>query len=531
MASVDPPTESNFLLASSPPTRAQRRWALAVAALLSVAFVATLPFDQAHLSPLAAFIPTLQGVFSVADLITAVLLYSQFSIDRSRSLLVLASGYFFAALITTAFSLTFPGAFTPTGLFGAGLQSAAWLYMLWHFGFSATVLSYAWLRDADRETRIAMALTWSAIRWSVVFIFCLICVLTWFVTAQQEWLPQIFYDRLHLTQSIYYITGFCVLLNVVALGFLWLRKRSILDQWLMVVVLTMNWELLLNVRVTARFDLGFYAGRIYTLVISITVLILLIAEAAKLGARLARTNSSLQRERDSKMMTLAAMAASISHEVRQPLMAITMNGGAALQYLARPSPDTEAACDMLRALTADIGRAREVLDNIRDLFKGNDQADHPIDLNEIVRGALGILRTEMKERGIAVRAELTPELPHALGHRGQLEQVILNLLNNAIDATGATAVGNPILRVRTKLHDPGGIALTIEDSGEGIEPERLASLFDPFVTSKEQGMGLGLAIARLIVERHGGQISASSSATLGGALFQVTLPLLPSDGL
>jgi signal transduction histidine kinase len=530
MAVPDGPNSNEYSLASSPPTGAQRRFALAVATLLTVAFALTMPLARVHLRPIEAFIPALQGVFSVADLITAVLLYSNFSIDRSRCLLILADGYLFAAFITTAFSLTFPGAFAPTGLFGAGLQSAAWLYMLWHFGFSLAVLLYSCAKAVEDRTQVPVGSIKSAIVSNVIFVFLLVCGMTWFVTNRQDWLPPIFSDRLHLTGLIIYITAACLLLSATALGLLWMRRRTVLDLWLIVVALAMIWELVVGITITGRYDFGFYAGRIYTLFVSIIVLILFLVETTKLDARLARANMKLRQERDSKMMTLAAMTSSISHEMRQPLMAVTMNASAALQYLKRSSPDIDAAREMLRSVAADIGRAGSVLDNIRDLFKESDAADHAtIDLNEIVRGALTILGNDIKDRGVAVQTDLAPELPRAQGHRGQLEQVLLNLLNNALEAAADAPRGRPTLQISTELNSAAEIAVSVEDSGEGIDQLNAERLFDPFVTSKSKGMGLGLAIARLIVERHGGRIAASSSSALGGAMFAFTLPV-PGTG-
>ena len=170
--------EPKFLLTTLQPTRGQRRLALAVAAVLLFAFCVTVPFTRMHLPPLNGFIPTLLGIFCVNDLITAVLLFSQFSIGRSRALLILASGYLFAALIVIPFSLTFPGAFSPTA-FSVGLQSAAWLYAFWHFGFAAAVLAYAWLKDADPTTNVPLGSTRSAIRWSMAVTLGLVCGLAW----------------------------------------------------------------------------------------------------------------------------------------------------------------------------------------------------------------------------------------------------------------------------------------------------------------------------------------------------------------
>ena len=516
--------EPKFLLTTLQPTRGQRRLALAVAAVLLFAFCVTVPFTRMHLPPLNGFIPTLLGIFCVNDLITAVLLFSQFSIGRSRALLILASGYLFAALIVIPFSLTFPGAFSPTGLLGAGLQSAAWLYAFWHFGFAAAVLAYAWLKDADPTTNVPLGSTRSAIRWSMAVTLGLVCGLAWLATAEEGRLGRVFYDTSHMTHFVFYIAGSCVVVCALALALLWVPRRSLLDQWLMVVALAMISEMVLGASSNARFDLGFYAGRIYTLVTSIVVLVVLIAETTKADARLARSNMMVQREQNNKMMNLAAMAASISHEVRQPLMAIAMNAGAALRFLGHAPPNIAEARSILDVIVSNSRRASQIFDNIGSLFKGDNRERKPVDMNEIVLGALHILRGDLKEHGVTTRTDLAAGLPHVLGHGGQLQEVILNLVRNAIEAMDSTEEGARVLQVGTARYGLGDIAVTVENSGPGYEPKRADSLFDPFVTSKAEGMGLGLAICRMIIDRHGGQLSGCSKQK-SGALFQFTLPI------
>jgi signal transduction histidine kinase len=517
--------ESKFLLTTIQPTPGQRRLALAVAAVLLFAFCVTVPFTRMHLPPLDAFIPTLLGIFFVNDLITAVLLFSQFSIGRSRALLILASGYLFAALTVIPFSLTFPGAFSPTGLLGAGLQSAAWLYAFWHFGFAAAMLAYAWLKDADPTTNIPSGSTRSAIRWSLAVTLGLVCGLAWLATAQEGRLGRVFYDTSHMTHFVFYIAGSCVVVCALALALLWVRRRSLLDQWLMVVALAMISEMVLGAASNARFDLGFFAGRIYTLVTSVVVLVVLIAETTKTEARLARSNMMLQREQNNKMMNLAAMAASITHEVRQPLGAIAMNARAALQFLGHAPPKLAEARSILDAIVSNSRRASQIFDNIASLFKGDNREQKPVDMNQIVLGALHILRQDLKEHGVTTRTELTAGLSHVIGHRGQLQEVMLNLVRNAIEAMDSTEEGARVLQVGTARYGLDDVAVTVEDSGPGYDPRRGGDLFDPFVTSKAEGMGLGLAICRMIIERHGGQLSARSNQKSGGALFQFTLPI------
>jgi C4-dicarboxylate-specific signal transduction histidine kinase len=232
----------------------------------------------------------------------------------------------------------------------------------------------------------------------------------------------------------------------------------------------------------------------------------------------------LQRERDNKLTSLEAMAASISHEVRQPLAAIATRSDTALRFLEHAPPDLARVRSNLTTIVDESRRASQVFDNVRALFSSADAGQQAIDVNEIARGVLRILREELEEHGIATRTELTFGLPLVIGHGGQMQEVILNLVRNAIEAMDAIKDGRRVLQVKTSRHGDDTIAVVIEDSGPGIDPEKLGGIFDPFVSTKPRGMGLGLAICRMTIERHGGQLSASAGKNKG-ALFQFVLPI------
>ena len=250
----------------------------------------------------------------------------------------------------------------------------------------------------------------------------------------------------------------------------------------------------------------------------------LIAELRQRTEELGRSLADLQRERDNKLMNLEAMAASIAHEVRQPLSAIATSGNAALRFLGRTPPDHKEVRSSLSRIISNSHRASQVFDNIRALFGKVDKEHELIDMNEIVLEVLHTLRGELKDRVITVRTELTSQLPLVMGHRGQLHEVLLNLVRNAIEAMDAIKDGRRVLQARTERHDGRAeIVVAIEDSGPGIDPEKLDGIFDAFVSTKPQGMGLGLAICRMIIDRHGGQLSASSGKRRG-AVFQFILP-------
>ena len=254
------------------------------------------------------------------------------------------------------------------------------------------------------------------------------------------------------------------------------------------------------------------------------VLTALFSERSESEARLARSNMMLQSEQNNKLMNLEAMAASISHEVRQPLTAIAANGSAALRFLARSPPDLQEVRSALDTIVSDSHRAGQVFDNIRALFGSADRRHEPIDVNAMVFGVLRALRGELDDHGVTTRTELTSELPLVMGHRGQLQEVLLNLVRNAIEAMDAVQDGSRVLGVRTERHERDAIIVAVKDTGPGIDTEKLDGIFEAFVTTKPQGMGLGLAICRMIIERHSGQLTASSDGKRG-ALFQFVLPI------
>ncbi|HTC02908.1 MAG TPA: MASE1 domain-containing protein [Xanthobacteraceae bacterium] len=254
------------------------------------------------------------------------------------------------------------------------------------------------------------------------------------------------------------------------------------------------------------------------------VLAALFAERSDSEARLTRSNTMLERERDNKLMNAQAITAAIAHEVRQPLAAIATNAGAARRFLRRPPPDLAEVEAALGRIIGESHRTSEVFDSIRALFRKADEQRQPIDINELIRAVLQSSAGELKDRGVAVRAELMAELPRVVGHTGQLQEVVLNLTHNALEAMATTTDRGRLLQVRSALHGRDAVAVEVEDTGPGIDAKQLEGIFGAFVTTKSHGMGLGLAICRMIVEQHGGQLTASSDGA-SGSLFRFVLPI------
>jgi signal transduction histidine kinase len=506
------------------PTVFQTWFAVAVTAVALVAFITIAPFAGTPLRALNMFFPLLDAIVFVTDLITAVLLFSQFSITGTRPLLALANGYFFSALIVVPHALTFTGAFSPTGLLGANIQTGSWLFIFWHIGFAAGLLAYALLSIADRAKPFSPAPAQSAIFWSVMGVIVLTCSLTWLATAGSHLLPPIVMDNNRISSLVVYPIWLAILISAAALLVLAFRRRSVLDQWLMVVAFVYIGELALSgLFPSVRFSLGFYGGRVFSVITASIVLIVLLAETTRIYMLLARTNLKLQHEQSNKLMTFEAMVGAIAHEIKQPLEAIELNSSSAKLTLDRAPVDVGEMQAIINETKESARRINETLDGFRSLFGRIDQKRQPVDINELILDVLKLSGTELNDRGVLAQTKLTSELPTVYGDRNQLQELIYNLVRNAIEAMSEMASRAKMLELRTDLWDRNAIIVEVSDNGPGIDPERLGDVFEAYVTMKPHGTGLGLAICRKIVERHGGQIWASSVVP-HGANFRIVLP-------
>jgi C4-dicarboxylate-specific signal transduction histidine kinase len=190
-------------------------------------------------------------------------------------------------------------------------------------------------------------------------------------------------------------------------------------------------------------------------------------------------------------------------------------------------PEHDKAQAALDGIVSAGHRTSEVIDGFRALFAKSDLGQQLVDVNEIIRGALESMSSELADRNVEPRAELISELPHVYGNRSQLQEVVLNLLVNALEAMGTTYNRNRVLRVRTELRG-NTVAVLVQDSGPGIDKDRLESIFTAFISTKPHGMGLGLAICRMIIDYHGGKLVALSDGR-DGASFEFVLPIASTD--
>jgi signal transduction histidine kinase len=517
------PEGQHLILSSVSPGRAQRRLALAIVlALLVVFFITAGPLSTTQAGRIDAFVPAYATAIFLNDSITAVLLFAQFSILRLRALLAISSGYLFAALMVIPWMLTFPGVFTPGGLLGAGLQSTNWLYTLWHAGFPMFVIAYALLKDADQAKGLWQGSVGAAILFSVAMTAAVVCTSAFLVIAGDALLPRMMLDPVRLSPLWFYAAGCLVLLSVFALIVLWIRRRSVLDLWLMVVMCAYVTEIcLISFPIPVRFSIGWYAGRVCGFLSGSLLLCVLLYEITTLYARLVRAVIAQRREREARLMTGDAVSASIAHEVRQPLSGIITNADAGFRWLDRATPDLDEAKAAFKQITINGHRAGAMIGNIRAIFKKDARDRTSLDINDLIAEALALMRGDLQRHRILVQAEPNALVPQVRGDRIELQQVLLNLITNAIDSMSAKD-GPRVLCVRSEVHDGGGVIVSVADTGTGNASQQLERIFNPLSTTKSGGMGMGLSICRSVIEAHGGRLWVTPNKP-EGAVFQFML--------
>ncbi|MBA2402489.1 MAG: PAS domain S-box protein [Bradyrhizobium sp.] len=288
--------ERNIFLSTLPASSRDRKAALAVIGVSVVLFACAVPFAGVPLAPVPAFVASYQSALAINDLITAILLFSQFAVSRARALLLLASGYLFTAAAAIVHALTFPGLFAPSGLLDAGPQTTVWLYMVWHGVFPLLVLGYALLKVIDNGTKIKGS-TASAVLGSIVAVSAAMALFTWIVTAQHNLLPVLLSGG-HYTPIMLGVVSTVWCLSLGALAVLWFRKPySVLDIWLMVVLCAWLFDIALSAILNvARYDAGFYLGCIFGLGGASFVLAVLLTDNVGLQAKLVRLLGTLRRE-------------------------------------------------------------------------------------------------------------------------------------------------------------------------------------------------------------------------------------------
>jgi PAS domain S-box-containing protein len=646
------------LLATIPPSIGQRRVVgMFILALLASVLV-TWPFASVKLPAIPAFVPIIAAALFISYGVTAILLFGQFSILRHRALLVIASGYLLSGLLAVAHALAFPGAFSPTGLNGAGLQSAVLLYALWHVALPLAAIGYVLLKDTDRT--ISAASTQLAISLSVSAMVVLAGAIFWFLTRYNDLLPVTYVDVNPVglfrkiiggvVEAVISGTGLCVM---------WVRRRTLLDELLVVALFAIFMELVLAAVLPGeRYNVAWYAARLYQAVTATVVMIVLLAETIRLYA-ISLDNTRLYRDladreakirrlvdaniigifvadrksqiveandaflrmlgyeredlawghlrwtdlsppewRDRDLLTKAQLdstgivqpfekeyfrkdgsrvpvlvgatlfteggdqgvafvldlterkraeeeherlrqlesdlahvnrlsmmgelAASLAHEVLHPIATARNNARAGARFLEMSPPNLDEVREALSCVVKDVDRARDIVGRMRDHIKKAPPRREHFDLNEAVSEVIVMVRSAIAKNRINVSTNFMDGLLPVQGDRVQLQQVVLNLALNAVEAMGSVEVGPRELSISTK-QDHTGALVAVRDSGPGIDSTQLERVFQAFYTTKSSGVGMGLSICRSIIDAHGGRLWAEANEPRGAA-FQFTLP-------
>jgi PAS domain S-box-containing protein len=240
------------------------------------------------------------------------------------------------------------------------------------------------------------------------------------------------------------------------------------------------------------------------------------AEAAARGMQLELAHAN-------RVATIGQLTASIAHEVRQPIAATATNAAAALRWLGAQPPNLEEARQALDRIVNNAMRAGDIIERIRDLIQKAPPGKDGVDINEAIGEVIELTRGEAVNTGVSVQTQLAVGLPLIHGDRVQLQQVSLNLIINAIEAIGGGADAPRELLISTEAAEPGGVLVSVRDSGPGLAPAALEHLFEAFYTTKPSGLGLGLSICQSIIEAHGGRLWVSANVPRG-AIFHFTVP-------
>jgi signal transduction histidine kinase len=496
-----------------------------------VLFLVGLPFVRLPLVRSAAFIPSYEAALWVNDLITAVLLFSQFSRLQTRSLLILASGYLFDALMIVPHALTFPGVFAPAGLLDAGPQTTAWLYVFWHAGFPLFVLGYAIrpLHDAEPLHRRPGR----AIAGAVLGTILLAAVLGAVATVGHDLLPVVIANGDYSLLVEKGISPVVWALSVGVLLVLWLRGApTVLDLWLMVVMVAWSLDIGYSAVIGShRYDLGFYLGRVYGLLAASFVLGVLLFEMNRLYDHLTGAldlaeirNAELSRSREEfarvqRFEAIGQLVGGVAHDFNNLLTVVT----GALDLILRDgalSSRNRRLSDM--AMTA-AQRGAELTQQLLTFARKQVVRPEVLNPNEVI-ASLQVLVSPATGERVEVVNQLSPVLWPVWLDRPQFETALVNLVLNARDAIQADgriviATSSVALPDGTVPELPGGdyALVSVSDTGVGMAPEVCARAFEPFFTTKEIGKGSGLGLSQVygFVQGAGGGVRLLSRPGAG----------------
>jgi signal transduction histidine kinase/CheY-like chemotaxis protein len=514
MGSDDPPPSRLAFLSTAPATARDRALALAWVLGSCVAFVGVLPFVRSPLPPLPAFIPAYEAALALNDLITAVLLFGQASQVRSRAVLILAGGYLFDAQVVVLHALSFPGVFAEHGIIGGGPQTTAWIYQIWHAAFPLFVLCYALVRDGPAD-RLRL-------RAPVGLLLCVLAVsgltlgIALLTTIGHDRLPVLLAAGDYTPQIVKGISPGVLALSLAVLLVLWRRNRgTTLDLWLMVVLCAWMFDVALaSVLGSRRYDLGFYAGRIYGLIAASFVLTALLREMQRLYGLLATAlaeaetrNAELARSREEfariqRFEAVSHIVGGVAHDFNNLLTVVT----GSLDLMQRRPEDTTRTRRLCHAAMDAAQRGQRLTRQLLTFARRQVLRPEVVNPNEIIAGLSNLIQRASGER-VRIRTDLSPVLWPTRLDAAEFEAALLNLVVNARDAMGgvgevAITTANVTLSEAEAAAIPDArpgehVMVMVRDTGSGMTREVIDHAFEPFFTTKEVGKGSGLGLSQV----------------------------------
>lgn len=525
-------------LADYPADASSHRLALVVAAVSLGGFLALVPFAKTPLPVAHWFIPLIQSALIINALITATLLFGQLRLTRTAAVLVLAVAYVFAALMASIHLLSFPGVFGPRGLVGGDAQTTAYLFIFWHTGFPALVLAYAMLKRRPRN----VGTSWeTATARGVLAIALTVAALALIAIVGEPLLPPVL-------DGTRYSPGFNIFqygqwaVTGLAIAVLWRRRSgTVIDTWLLVALVAIFLEIgLVSIFNAGRYDLGFYVGRVYALLASSFVMLVLLNEQGKLYRDLAAAKTDMTAQRVAEEALRRAdrrkdeFLATLAHELRNPLAPIRTS----VELLSRAGalpPVVDQARKVIDRQSRHLARLVDDLMEVSRVSQGKLQLQRTtLSLATCLRDAVEAVRSQVDASGHRLTVELPDGNLVVHGDETRLNQCFVNLLTNAAKFTSAG--GHITLKA---VQDGDRVRVSVTDTGIGIDSDSLPIIFElfsqvaPVLQRSQAGLGIGLSLVRSIVELHGGQVVAHSAGAGRGSEFVVTLPLhtdpVPAD--
>jgi len=526
--------DDEVLLSGGRASTRQRHAALLVAIVVLAAFIATAPIAQVRLPRFPGIILIQNTLTFLNDTLTAVLLFGHYAVSRERALCVLASGFLFTALIAVAHALSFPEVFSPTGLLRGGSETP-WLYTAWHTVLPLSIVAYAFDRSVAKADRAGSAAVVSIVL-AIAAVVCLAFAGAWIITEAQASLPRLV-DGGRLLPPSEIAVAMMTLATAAAFWAVAIRKRpTVLDIWLMVLMFTWLCTICLVSLLSAeRYDAGWYVGRVFEVLTSIVILSVFICEIVVLYARSHRAAAVNRRERERRIGEMESILAHVSrvneagrnsytliHEITQPLAAISMLAQTGARAFDK---QTDVRERLIEPLAEQSARAIEIVQQLREFLRGGRPERRIHQISKLIDDAVRLAALGEKS-GLVVETRYHPTAETVFCNRVEIEQVAFNLVRNAMEAMAGRQ--QRILRISTDCSSEGMLEISIADNGPGLSAAVREKLFQPFVTTKAGGLGVGLSICQLIIQAHGGQLQARDNPG-GGTIFAFTLPQAPPD--